>query len=781
MLRIFLNGVLAANPPKELDQIDEELFLDRQLHGYLYQIRGSITFIGDDYDTLRALYDSEYCQDVEIDVQYSDDFGGVWVSKIKGLIKLSDCKWNRISNQVECPITDNSFLSKINNNKNIEFTLGRSDGNVLSKNGVDVQYKLVTQPNIFMFSPFRGRYFFNEASFTKGNPPFPASEGDDLVDMTIAGRTGIFIYDALNLVIAMMTDDDVDFESDYFSYDLVTPSNSRDEAFAAIFSGQCLRHGSGYPTISFFDLFDDLHKLCNVWFGLEYTSAGKPRIRIEDEDYFRQTNSLVYFDSVESMLESIALDRIYSRIVLGCSQSGGGDFPVGEVGLVMHVQEEFPLSGNCNLDNELNLQLGKLIINTNSISKALPSISGFSNGGSIKRKYTNEQTQAGPNQQITDSNASYQESLISNGFLIRNTRENTWSYLTGVPDNNNILIEDQIFIVDNTGATKDYEIYKPSDDDSFFKDVFLIQIDKVPFGIFDYMVAFQTEITPPSDLFYYNEIFNNANTITRHLGAISQTIVNTLTDGNDEFEAGNSVSFIISNTTYLLAVNNTQYKRIRFNDEVTPPYFDTNGNYDALTGIYTAPQSGYYQAYADLQITNNAASGDDYTQQVEMCRVSVGGDVIESESAFTTILNGTSFTFNLDRVFYLEAGETIQVFIKKRFGLAGIYLNQYVDWSIDAVGYGPATANDLVFGVDAVFNGGGLVPVGTPNEARILNIEGGLTVERDVFDSILLNPYKYYHLNYGITNYMTGYIDKITRGILNGETTLTLFKKKNGV
>lgn len=782
MLRIFLNNTLTANPPKELDALDEELFLDRELHGYLYQIRGSITFIGDDYDTLRALYDAEYCQDVDIEVQYSPDFGSFWESKVKGIIKLADSKWDRIKRQVECPITDNSFLSKINNNKSIEFTLGRSDGNVLSKNGVDVQYKLVTQANIDLFSPFRGRYFSSEALYNKSDPPFPASEWDDLVDMTIAGRTGIMIYDALNLIIAMMTDDEVDFESDYFTYSLVSPLDYRAEAFAAIFSGQCLRHGSGYPTISFLDLFSDLHKLCNVWFALEYTTGGKPRIRIEDEEYFRQTNSGVYFDSVESMVEAIALDRIYSSIAVGCSQSGSGDFPVGEVSLVMHAQEKFPLGGTCNLDNTLDLQLSKLIINTNSISKAIPSISGFSNGGSVKRKYTNEQTQAGPNnQQLTDSNASYQESLISQGYLIRDTRQNEWSYISGVPDNNNILIWDEIFIVDNTGLTKDYEIYKPSDDDSLFKEVFLIQLWRDFYDSFTLFAAYPVEIDPPADLWYYNDIYSNANTITRHLGAIGQSIVSNLTDGNDEFEAGNSVAFTIANTTYLLAVNNTQYKRIRFDDEVTAPYFDTNGNYDATLGIYKSPQPGYYHAYTSVKITNNAASGDDYAQQVELVRVSLGGDVIESESEVTTILNGSNYTFTLDRTFYLQEGETIQVMIKKRFGLAGIYLNQYVDWSIDAAGYGPAAANDLTFGVDFLFNGGGAVPVGTPNEARILNIDGDLKVDRDTFDSLLLNPYKYYHLNYGTGSYVTGYVNKITRGILNGETTLQLFKKKNGV
>jgi len=788
MIRIFLNGSLCTDSPKGLDDLAEELTLNYDLHGYLYQIKGSITFIGSDYETIRALYESDYCQDLDLDIQISEDFGASYRSVAKGIIKLAGVKWNQLERMAECPITDNSFLSKINNNSEIEFQLGRTGGNLLSKNGVDVQYKFVAHDNVQMFSPFRGRYFIAEANFNKTDPPFAASEGDDLVDIRPYGRNGIFIYDALNMLIAMMTDDEVDFESDFFTYDLASPSTYREIAFAVIMSGLQLRNGTGYPTISFRDFFDDLHKLCNIYFSLEVSSAGKPVIRVEREDYFRSINSDVYFDSVKGLVEYIDLSKIYSKVVVGCSRDGSNNFPVGEVPLVHHVQEEFPLSGNCNTQNELDLRLRRLIINTNTISKSLPPVSGY-NGSSTKRKYTTEQTQAGgpSNQQITDTSGTFQESLIGSGFLIRNVLSDEYSYVSSVIDNDNIYSFDEIFIVDNTGLVKNYEIFTPSDDSSLDEDVFLIQCDRSSSSA-GTAYAFQTLIDPPSELYYYNDVYANWRVIERHLGNVCQSVVNNFSDGNDEFLSELTVGQVLDNTTYFKVVANDQYRRIRFNDDSSAPNFDTNGNYDAATGEYTAIQDGYYHAYCSVRVNNSSgASGFsyDFTQQVELVQVSVSGNIIASESAAVTILDLTSYTFVLDRTFYMSEGDTLGVYVKKPFGLNGLWLNQYVPFSeFDVLGiaYGVVGTTGLsFFGVDALYNGGGLVPTNECEEGRLLVGESTLSVDRDVFDSVMQYPFRYYHTNDGSVNYFSGFIESISRGLLSGETAMKQFRKKGGV
>lgn len=795
MLRILLDNDVVEYGVLGLDGITEELELKKDLHGYVYQVQGTITFVQSDYAFLRQLFDDGYCTDVLVDIQHSTDFGQSWTSKIKALIKLVGVKWDRVKRMAECPIVDNSFQSKINNNRQIVFQLGDHSGTVLSKNGVDVSSKVVFHNNVQLFSPFRGRYFEDECTYTKTDPPFPASEGNDFIDLRPQAKVGMFPYDAFNLLIAMMTDNEVDFASDYFSYDLNDLSTTRDEAAALIMSGGHIRHGSTYPKLNFEQYFNDMHKLNNVWFTMEMGTGGKPRMRIEDEDYFRQANSGVYFNSVKSMLESTDLGKIYSKVLVGCSVSSGGNFPVGSIPLVNHVQEEFPLSGTCNVNNELNLRLEKLIINTNSIAEALPPISGFSSSGLRKKKFTNEAVSSGPHQLITDSNGNYKEDLIAERDLIKNSRTGEWSYIEGVPSGTQIRVFDELLAVSGSGPTKDYEIHTPTEDTQFKDEVFLIQIDRSTSDS-TAIYANKTIIDPPADLYYYNETFANYKVIERHMGGVPQSIVSSLSDGNDQFQAEFTLPDVLSDTDSFIPLYNSYYRRIVFNDDVNSPNFDTNGNYDALTGLYTAPQGGYYSCHAEVEFTNQC--GTDLIQIIEISRATATGETIESFSDITTILDGTaSFIFTLDHVFYLAEGEKLQVVIKQPFNpsIIGSYAQEYVPWSefVAAIpgppgfgtGYGVRNIGNSIFYVDFLFNGGGLVPASDPEEVRLLNFETELSVSRETFDSVLANPFKYYHTNlapvYENPHYQTGYIGKISRGILNGECTMTQFKKMDGV
>lgn len=777
MLRVLLNGTEVTNSPKSLDSINEEYILDTELKGYIYQISGSIKFQGSDYDTLRALYETEYCQEVTIEIQYSLN-GDSWATKVNSLVKVSDIVWDRVRREAECPIIDNSYLSKINTNKNIEFELGSNSGTVLSKNGVDVSSRFVYHDNVQMFSPFRGRYFEDEANFTS------ASIGT--IDLRPQGRRGIFIYDALNLLIGMMSDGEVGFESTYFSYDLISPTDYNEDAFSVLIAGAQARLGTKWPTISFFDLMNDLHKLCNVWFALEVASDGSPVIRVEDEAYFRSSDSAVYFDDAKELSESVDLSKIYANVSVGCSRTSGGNFPIGDIQMMMQGQEEYGLEGTCNIDNTLDLQLKKLIISTNNICLALAPVTGYRGGGSVIRKYTTEDTTAGTGgryQFVEDSAADFEVGNIEQGYLIHNTVENTWSYIVYVNGNTEIIISDVILTVDDpsTGLAKDYEIFKASTDTDMDKEVLLVQLDRTTS---DATTAYanKTEIWTGLDLWFYNTTFSNLNVLTRHMGStFGQTIITGLTNGNDEFNSEQDQDVPFDDTqfgTYLFVTSQDDYVRVRFKDDTTgPTYFDTNGNYDAATGIYTAPQNGYYHAECSLEVINQTA--DDYIQQVGIVRVSASGDALENEVEQTTILNGTSYVFTLDRTFYLNEGERLEVWIKKRFGLAGGFLNQYLPWSESGASYGTSNLDTNTFGVDLVENGGTNSNI-TVVENRVVKIDSEISVDRDTFDTLLQNGFKYYHI-YDNHEYVTGYIERISRGIENGNTNITLFKKHSGV
>ena len=796
MIRILLNNVQCTDSPKGVESLNETLELSRKQHGYIYQITGSITFIGTDYDFLRALYDADYCQDVDIDIQYSADGGNFWQSKVKGIIKLVGNNWDLIKRQVECPITDNSFLAKINNNRKTKFYLGGSKDIVLSKNGVDVTYKWIKNDAIQLFSPITGRLFNLESTYVKTDPPWDDGVGDT-VNLIPPPRTGMLIWDALNLIIAIMSDDEVDFKSDHFAYSYTNPSTYNDEAWGVLMSGRQIRHGggkySGCPYISFEDLFNDLFKIFNVYFCMEVSAAGKPVFRVEPEYFFRQQNSEVYFNDVTSMVEGIDMGLIYSKIKLGCSKMES-DFPIGDVHLVMHEQEEFPLDGTCNVDNTLDLQLTTLIINTNSIAKVLPPISGFNFGTQVINKWTNEDTAGGGgggfNQHIVDSSGDFQEHRVGNGYLIYNPLTNRWTYVNGVFRNNNISIYDIILAVENltypaTGYTKPYKIYEPANFSDYDDETFLIQINKNA-GLGCSLTNMEALITalPFPNLYIYNTLYANYQVITRHLGGIAQSIVDTLTDVNDQFNSILTLDKIFDDTTlntYMFSTIQDSYRRLRFNDDTSgPTYFDTNSNYDATTGIYTVPQEGYYHAECSVRVTNSVGTGDDYIQDVELVRISANGEGGDSAAGQTTILDGTSYTFNLDKIFYCSKGDRIEVWIKKRYDInfGNPYYLQYLPWSESASGYG-SQANFSTFGVDALYNGGGLIPASTPDDARLFNFDSQLALTRSEMDGLITSPFKYYHTNYGITKYISAFIEKISRSILTGKTTMTKVRGKN--
>jgi hypothetical protein len=784
MIRIFLNNTLTTYSPKDTDSLVEDLTRNEESKGYIYQISGNLTFQGNDYDYLRGLYDSNYCTDLPIEIQYSVD-GNVWQSKIKGLIKLASVEWDIIKREASCPVTDNNFLSKINNNKSIKFELGTEKDitqfPILSKNGVDVSYKYIFHDNIQMFSPLWKRYFENEAAETLPN--------NEEVDLRPAGRRGIFIYDALNLIIALMSDDEVGFASNYFTYDLTTPNNYIGEAFSVLMSGMQLRTGTSVPYISFVDLFEDLHKLFNVWFAIEIDINGKPVIRIEDENYFNGINSNAYFNNVESMVEKLNFDKLYAKISVGCSEQDE-TFPIEDIPLLLHGKEEYGLTGTCNTDNALDLELKTLIINTNSICLTLPPIVGFNTGTSKIDKYSTEATSA-PSyltyfQKLTDSSADFEVNKIDRRYILHETLYDKWTYVTNVNSNLQVQIYDEVFVVDDpsTGIYKNYEIFQPASFDSYDERVFLVQGDRDTSDAATFYALSSSIVFDDVDVWYYNPDFGNYKVIERHLGGISQDLISNLSDGNDQFNAG-----VVASSAAFSPVTDPMYHAIIFDDDSTgPTYFDTNGNYNNTDGFYVVPQNGYYHAACQVNISNVSPLTINLIYQVELSHLNA--DLTPKSAPATQLGYGYSFspigvTFNLEKTFACDAGDRICVIIKNGFDYNPLSLS-YVSWTntganIRPITYTPAPPVASYFTVDALLNGGGLITPSDPGEVRIVEVESQLSLTRDEFDGIISNPFDYYHINYGEGLYKSGYIKSASRDILSGTTTMTLLKKQNGV
>lgn len=777
MIKITLNGVEAVNQPQGIDSLVEEIFLSNSIYGYLYQVGGSLTFWGEDYTNLRALYDANYCQDVTVDIFELDDAGQVERIIFKGLIRLSDAKWDLIRSTVEVGIIDNSFFAKIDNNKSIQFNLAEA----ITKNGESIpDYTNYIQTNIDLYSVISGRYFSEEHQETKADPPWDAAEVDDVIDMRIPYRYGIFIYDALKIIIDKMTDGTVDLASDYFTYDLTTPANFNTDAFGVLMTGYAIRTGSSrLPRISFEELFSDLHRIFNVYFTIERNYTGKPVLRVEPESYFRGNDSGLFFKSVNEMTESIDLSTIYSKVVLGCSTSNN-TFPLEPIPLLLQFQEEYGLQGTCNLDNVLDLRLKNLIINTNTINAVLPGISGYNSGNLIIRKYTTSAVTA-PGVVIEDTGADFEIKQIGQGFILKNPLTGEYTYLVGRIDNDTIKIKDAILPITGAGNTKTYEIYSPAPSEQYDDSVFLIQLDRTNVST-TRLPAGRLSVAA-IDYTAYNFNYSNQRILERHLGGIPQDIIDVLSDGNDTCHVETSIVFRDDYANYTFPTVNPLYKRIRLDTDISDP----NNNYSKGVGqgFYTAPQTGYYKVDSKIIVAHNATTyTNDLRFQVELTVVNAAGQPTGQTVVDVFTLSFPNFyTVVFDTVVHCEQDDRIEIWIKQPFSDPALLVPPfgYLGWTGDMAIRDTIEGKNTYFKVTEVENGGGIYVPSDPTQVRLLKLETTGYTPRTEIESVISQPFDYLNIQYGENKYTAGYIEKIDRQMLSGETNVVLTKRLGGV
>lgn len=745
MLKFILNGVECVNSPIGAEDISERLYYSEVLKSYLLEISGTLTFFNQDYETLRDIFDTDYCDEVSIEILKVEENELVF----RGLIKISDIEWDKIKSTAVCEIIDDSFIARIDNNKSIKFKLGVPR----SKNDVDITSKTITYNYFNFFSPFYGRYFDDEA------PGFEPAK-----------RTGMFLYDAFKFLVAAMSDDSIDFDSNYLSYNIGSPSIDTEAAWTGVINALELKTGVGVSTfISFEQLFSDVQKLLNLAISVERQSNGRPLIRIEDYDFYKQQDSYIFFNTLDSLLERINPERQYARIIIGCS-TRPEDFPLPDVPLAYQNQEEYHLKGQCNIDNEFDLRLQDTIIHSNTIRNNLPSISGFTYTTLLAESYTNF---ANNPFELEDPNADFIVADVQNGDIAYNSLDDTYTYITNVTAQV-LTLQDDIF----NGVYDNYKIYRASGTATDDEGTILVQLDKDNSKAND-ILAHKSEFTFGGiTQWYYNDLYSNANVLTRHQGAIPQDVAIYLGDGNDVSFATTNTYNQSSNITYFFNTFNASYKRIRLDIEINDP----NSNYDPATGIYTVPADGAYAFRMGITFTNvNYNTFVFY--QAEIWHTDSANTTLKSVPVSQAVLyvpNGAPPTFpnvsgQANAIFNCEAGDLIYCTVpapsstSQPFAPTGAFNGL---WGFDAGSF---------FACTAVANGGGVYQPGSADNAFIINLEFNNKVDSQTWNNLKSAPYKYLNVQYGENKFDLGYPEEISRNILTGETSVRLLRKRSGI
>lgn len=345
--RYFLDSIMLNNSPRGWDKLKQKIHFVPELNARLLKIDVDLAFHGDGFRYLLQQYNTlGHCGLVNIEIQErNNDLQTYRVVHI-GYIFLSGIGIDRKEMLISCPIEDNSFYARINNNKSIETFVWAEK----SKNNIQIPGALASL-----------------ITFT--NPL------NCLPSYTLSLTFGFYrVFDLFTYLVDFVGDGLIDFESSLFDV-------GGDFEGLIVTCGYAVRLATGglqedpfkenFQKLSFLKLFQEVNKKIHIGMRIE-TSAGRPVLRIERDSYFRQTNIMHTCANIDRVTESIAVDQLYSKIKLGSTVTDNAaslSFPE-DITFLGFKEEEFIVLGECNIDRELNL-VSDFVISSNIIEDCI--------------------------------------------------------------------------------------------------------------------------------------------------------------------------------------------------------------------------------------------------------------------------------------------------------------------------------------------------------------------------------------------------------------------------
>lgn len=327
MFKFYLDNTQVTDPIN-WDKFEESIVRDDTLKCVLPKYEIKLTFGFDAYDYIIAqLKENGYCKLINIRVEQK--CGSTYKIILNGYIFISDCIFRRSRSLVECEIIDDNYGARIYNNKAIKTYLNTST----SKNGLPIY----TTPyyDIDVFAPTTAGYLADK-------------------------RRVIFWYDALKFLVEFMTDGLVGFESDYLNYSILQNVKNDDANKVAICTGEELRQHA--HTTNVFTSFEDLYKEINKKFPIMLTvikgTDGRPTIKIENEDYFYNSDTSITLDNLSDVSESFYSEKLYANILFGSQtkEYDGTLYNYPNTRFFNFGEEEYYFTSECNTSTSLDLK-----------------------------------------------------------------------------------------------------------------------------------------------------------------------------------------------------------------------------------------------------------------------------------------------------------------------------------------------------------------------------------------------------------------------------------------
>jgi hypothetical protein len=337
----FLIDGLDRGQPLNPEDFGFSINEDDSIGSRVVSFNNDLFFDGTAYQYLfDKVIDRTFCQLISVQVQYRCQ--NSWERLVDGYIVVTETVFDLDRCRAKTKLYDESFSTKINNNKGIPFSLSA----VITKN-----LEPIVPPARRLIKLF--------------NPASPIGTFD-------AGR-GVTVFDALTHLISCMSDNLVDFASDFF---FAEPDQSN---IVCITNGRSIRTNQDIEiVVTFEQLYRDLRAKYNLGIGFFKQANNRPVIRIEPIEYFYQLNqsaSLIDQPDIDFRFDT---QKIYAAVqfgnspVLEANESNSQNDPPQSLTFIQTPfrgfrKERFGFTGECNTSNILNVETTEIIFDTNVI------------------------------------------------------------------------------------------------------------------------------------------------------------------------------------------------------------------------------------------------------------------------------------------------------------------------------------------------------------------------------------------------------------------------------
>jgi len=334
-IQTYLDTTLVTNP-EGVRGLTQEITYNDEYKGIFFFMQSDLVFRDDAYDYIfNALRVNGACAQIDFLLQIGNDN---LTDYFEGVIDVADVtEFNVTTEKCTTPIADNNASSYVTKNAKIKTYI-----NVLtSKNGtaITAATKVV---GVDFFTPSTGNY-------------------DYLLPF------GYPVGDAFRYLVEFMSDGLMTASSPYFD-----AGGAKQNVM--IFNGKSISGtlSSAAPRISFFELFQEMDKLYNISYYIDY-SGSIPTMVIDKTDNLYSATNLYSFTDVKDVKVSFEKEKFYSKLKIGSStiqEYSGGTFTFPDAIFLGFTEEEYFTLGQCNIDNELDL-VSKFIIDSNIIEDML--------------------------------------------------------------------------------------------------------------------------------------------------------------------------------------------------------------------------------------------------------------------------------------------------------------------------------------------------------------------------------------------------------------------------